>query len=66
MIDSVPPIAMGSPPLTEASSIRIFFSASLLATSRLTSGAIELMSMKVEPSRAASMIPSFPRMAQGL
>ena len=61
MIESVPSIALGSPPLTGASSIRIFFSASLAATSRLTSGAIELMSMRIEPGLADSMTPPFPR-----
>ena len=44
MIDSVPSIAFGSPPLTGASSMLTPFSASASETSRAASGAIELMS----------------------
>ena len=60
MIERVASIALGSPPLTGASSIRIFLAASAAATSRLTRGAMELMSIRIEPGRMVSMMPFFP------
>ena len=58
--ERVPSMAFGSPPLTGASSSSTPFSASRAAISRLTSGAIELISMTIIPGRAASMIPPSP------
>ena len=60
MTERVPSIAFGSPPLTGASSISTPFSASFAAISRLTSGAIELMSMTMAPGLAPSITPFSP------
>ncbi len=49
MIASVPSFAFGSPPLTGASSITTSFLRSSSASSLETEGAIELMSITIDP-----------------
>ena len=63
MMASVPSMALGSPPETGASSISIPFPASAAATSRLTRGAMELMSTSTLPGFAPSITPFFPNTA---
>jgi len=56
-------MAFGSPPLTGASSISTPFSWALAATSLETSGAIELISIKIVPGFAPSKTPCCPNTA---
>ena len=63
MIASVPSIALGSPPLTGASSMVTPFAASRAAISWLASGAMELMSTTIDPGLAPSITPYVPSTA---
>ncbi|MNP45901.1 hypothetical protein D3C76_1398620 [compost metagenome] len=58
--DRVPSMALGSPPLTGASSISTSFLANSPQISRLTSGEMELISRTASPGLAPSMIPDGP------
>ncbi len=59
--DKVPSMALGCPPLTGASSMSTPIPASLAESSRLTRGAMELMSITTDPRRAPWMMPCSPR-----
>ena len=61
MIDIVPSMALGSPPLTGASSISTPFCATISQSFFETTGEMELMSMNMEPGRTVSRIPLGPQ-----
>ena len=60
MIVSVPASAPAGPPVTGASSMRIFFAPSVAAIRWVAWGAIVLMSMTVVPGLAAAITPLSP------